>query len=92
MPLKGQKKREYYLNKYKSKIRKYKEYLGGECHWCGDNRFNVLEFHHLRDKKYNITQGYYRKDIYIELNKCILLCTSCHKYETNYSSSRISST
>ena len=53
------------------------------CAICGYNKCNAaLDFHHSnpKDKKYHINQGMIaRKDIIDELNKCILLCSNCHR-------------
>ena len=60
------------------------EYKGGKCSKCGYNKSNwALEFHHLdpNEKDFGIAQ--YKvlnwKKIKIELDKCILVCSNCHK-------------
>ena len=53
------------------------------CRNCGDERFYVLDFHHLKDKEYNISDAYARgisvNKLKEELNKCELLCSNCHR-------------
>lgn len=59
--------------------------LGGKCFKCGYNRCEAaLHFHHLRDKKFGISQkGLTRSWTAIEkeLAKCVLLCANCHAEE-----------
>lgn len=65
------------------------DYKGGKCQKCGYNKcIAALEFHHLdpREKDINISKI---KLIDInkytsELDKCILLCSNCHR-ETHFS-------
>jgi 5-methylcytosine-specific restriction endonuclease McrA len=58
-------------------------YKGGRCSMCGyDKRVDALEFHHLYNKEFGlsksgITRSWERaKD---ELDKCIIVCSNCHK-------------
>jgi len=70
------------------------EYKGGKCEDCGiecsaDNR-RIFEFHHTdpSKKEYNIGRSFGKKwtNIKIELDKCVLLCRTCHmKRHTDYS-------
>lgn len=57
------------------------------CRHCGENRIVTLEFHHVRDKDFNICdglrRGYSLERIKKELNKCIVLCANCHRIETS---------
>lgn len=61
------------------------EYKGSRCIICGyDNYIGALEFHHLdpKQKEFGIsTKGYTRgmETIKRELDKCILVCSNCHK-------------
>ena len=58
---------------------------GGKCSSCGYCKdIRILQFHHLRDKKFTIcayrgpmSAGVERR-IRTEANKCILLCPNCH--------------
>lgn len=60
------------------------EYLGGKCTKCGYMKcFMALDFHHLNpdDKDFSISANYNRKweSLVEELNKCVLLCSNCHR-------------
>ena len=61
------------------------DYKGGYCIICGYNKCNAaLEFHHLEpDKKdFSISQlkkYAFTENIKKELDKCILLCSNCHR-------------
>lgn len=61
------------------------EYKGGKCEICGyDKCIDALEFHHLdpQKKEFGIAQkGYTRSwnNVKKELDKCLLLCSNCHK-------------
>jgi len=55
------------------------------CAICGYNKCNaVLDFHHVnpQDKKFSLQCSAMNRslvNIIIEVNKCILLCSNCHK-------------
>lgn len=60
--------------------------MGGCCQLCGYNKcFNALELHHVIPEEKELSFGKIRsnpKSIEIiskELEKCILLCSNCHK-------------
>lgn len=60
--------------------------MGGKCQLCGYSRCNdSLEFHHLNPNQKDLSFGGIRANIVswakivIELRKCILLCSNCHK-------------
>lgn len=60
------------------------EYKGGCCSKCGyDKYIGALEFHHLdpKEKDFNIStcKTYSFKRIRPELDKCVLLCSNCHR-------------
>ena len=60
------------------------KYLGGKCLSCGYDKYpEALEFHHLNpeEKDFNISsfRGYYFERIKPELDKCVILCSNCHK-------------
>ena len=77
------KRNKKYVNKVTDWFSSYKETLS--CKICGDNRFWVLEFHHLdpTQKDFNIgekwKQGYSINRIQNEIKKCICVCANCHK-------------
>ena len=59
-------------------------YKGGKCVKCGYNKyFGALEFHHVDGSKdFGIgAKGYTRswEKVMKELDKCILVCSNCHK-------------
>jgi len=63
------------------------EYKGGKCQveGCGYNKYiGALEFHHLdptqKDFSISDVKGYkFTKKITEELDKCILVCSNCHR-------------
>ncbi len=61
------------------------EYKGGKCMFCGYDRYlGALDFHHLNseDKEFGISKdGITRswKRVKKELDKCILVCSNCHR-------------
>ena len=61
------------------------EYKGGCCEKCGYKKYiGALEFHHLdpNEKDFGIAdKGFIRSwdKIKKELDKCILVCSNCHK-------------
>lgn len=70
------------------------DYLGGSCSICQyDKNVAALEFHHKdpTQKDFAISRkGYTRSwdKVKIELDKCILVCSNCHR-EIHYESDRI---
>lgn len=67
--------------KYRKWLMDYKRKHG--CSKCGIRDPRVLEFHHVRDKKFSIAErAYYHYGINRlkkEIDKCILLCANCHR-------------
>lgn len=63
------------------------EYKGGKCCVCGYNKsIRALEFHHINsnEKDFNISKSKlktFNDSIKSELDKCILLCSNCHREE-----------
>lgn len=61
------------------------EYKGGKCEICGyDKCIDALEFHHLdpSQKDFGISQKDYTRsweNVKKELDKCIMVCSNCHK-------------
>jgi len=68
----------------KARILAIKESSG--CADCGITNHIVLDFDHLRDKKYNISRmvhdGFTWKQIKKELEKCEVVCANCHRIRT----------
>ena len=55
------------------------------CEHCGNNNPIVLEFHHLKDKRYNVSEmpySYSMGSIKKEIEKCQVLCANCHRIVT----------
>jgi predicted HNH restriction endonuclease len=77
-------KKRSHINKTKErdKIKKIKE--GLRCSVCGEDRWWTLDFHHLDNskKEFNISDGLgiaSLKKVKKELEKCIVLCSNCHR-------------
>lgn len=70
---------------------KFKElcvtYKGSVCEFCGYNKYiGALEFHHRDPEAKDFSFAHRRshtfnQEIIDELDKCILLCSNCHKEE-----------
>ncbi len=62
-----------------------KRYLSTKaCSDCKTSDWRVLEFDHLRDKKYGISQMMDRswESILTEVQKCEIVCKNCHAIRT----------
>ena len=62
-------------------------YLGGKCSHCGYDKYHgALDFHHTdpsqKDPK-GLDPARSKKKFFEELDKCILLCSNCHREEHN---------
>ena len=72
------------LAQYQRRKKEFIELLGGVCVDCGTNQ--NLEFDHddRSQKKFTITKFYSKNydDLKIEVLKCKLRCTTCHKIKT----------
>jgi len=61
------------------------DYKGGCCQECGYDKYNgALEFHHLDPNEKDFSLGYKGhctawEKVKKELDKCVLLCSNCHK-------------
>jgi hypothetical protein len=61
-------------------------YKGGKCQKCGYNKCpDALEFHHLdpneKDFEISSVRKYDFSLVQNELDKCLLLCSNCHREE-----------
>ena len=71
--------------KYKSNNKLYiNEYKENKCcKFCTENTPVCLDFHHINDKKFNVSKmkngSYSIKSIQKEIDKCILICSNCHR-------------
>ena len=55
------------------------------CVDCGETDPIVLEFDHLRDKKFGISTGIRNRnwaDVLDEIAKCEVVCANCHRRRT----------
>ena len=56
-----------------------------KCERCEESHPRALDFHHMRNKKLNIStmssDGYSLKSIMAEIEKCRILCANCHRIE-----------
>lgn len=56
-----------------------------QCSICGEKRTPCLDFHHKDRKEKDIdiammvNGGYSTKTIIAEINKCVVLCSNCHR-------------
>lgn len=60
------------------------EYKGGKCSCCGYNKcLGALEFHHVdpltKDPNFNLNKNRSIERQKTEIDKCILLCSNCHR-------------
>lgn len=77
----------YYTVKMRESDRRRKQravdYKGGKCQKCGYSKcLNALEFHHTDPSRKDFTVAGKRRpweDLRIELDKCLLLCSNCHR-------------
>lgn len=59
--------------------------MDSACKDCGCSDFRVLEFDHLRDKRFGIGKGVFSRSwsqISSEIQKCEVVCRSCHRKRT----------
>jgi len=68
----------------KRKLAEIKEASG--CVDCGINNHIILDFDHIKEKKYNISRmihdGFSWKAIKKEIEKCEIVCANCHRLRT----------
>ena len=68
----------------KQRIKEIKEVKGYID--CGINNHIVLDFDHIKDKKYNVSRmihdGFTWASIKKEIAKCEIVCANCHRIRT----------
>lgn len=59
-----------------------------ECQRCGEADNRCLEFHHIKDKRFNIscllTSGHSLSFLKEEIGRCEILCSNCHRKEHHF--------
>jgi len=81
----SEKSKAIWRNSYRHKKQYYSELFGRKCSRCGfSDGFWALEFHHVSpsSKKWTpskIIHNGKEKEVTQELDKCVLLCSNCHK-------------
>ena len=66
-------------------IRKLFEEKKKECIICGEDEYCCLDFHHKNPEEKEFTlsseinSGRKKEDIIKEINKCIVVCSNCHR-------------
>jgi hypothetical protein len=69
----------------RSEVRDYVVSLKLSCSECGESHPATLDFHHLfaNTKEANVADmigsGFSKKRIIEEINKCVVLCSNCHR-------------
>lgn len=75
----------YTKQEMKQRLKAIKEKSG--CTDCGEKNHIVLDFDHLKDKKYNISRmihdGFSWEAIKKEIAKCEVVCANCHRIRTH---------
>lgn len=82
------KNKQDYYNRVKRQTQRCTDFVddfrkNNSCKKCGENRYWILDFHHIDPKQKDFNIGTLRKTglmnkIKQEINKCILLCRNCH--------------
>lgn len=72
------KKQQKILKKYITEVKEK-----SKCHICGEDRWWVLDFHHVKNKIMSIPEmarnGCSLDDLKNEIEKCIIVCANCHR-------------
>lgn len=81
-------RREYQSTKKRERKEEAIKYLGGVCKNCGGEFHpSIFEFHHTvpttKDRDPSKVLNLSWKRVVAELDKCVLLCANCHRYEHN---------
>ena len=83
--------KSYYFDKTKQRRKVSKEFIdlikiNNKCLKCSEDDIACLDFHHVdedKDKDFNISEAYRHgvsiETIKREIDKCIILCSNCHR-------------
>ena len=81
--------KEYYYDKKKEFVKLLKEFIDSvkmesKCSRCEEDDIACLDFHHISNNKdFNIAEslqrGFAIQKIKEEIDKCIILCSNCHR-------------
>lgn len=84
--------KEYYYNKNKRKRKQIRDFIQKDkvqrgCFFCGEKHLACLDYHHLNGKDKNedilisnlCNKGWSLERVQIEINKCIVICSNCHR-------------
>lgn len=73
---------------YTNKVKETKDWFNAlriqeSCAKCGDNRYYVIDYHHInpKEKDIEVTQAlkFSREKALNEIKKCVPLCSNCHR-------------
>lgn len=70
--------RKYMLDRYRKQRLRVIHVLGGKCVKCGSKKNLEIDHKNRRTKSKNVGKAWNHKDIIDEIEKCQLLCKSCH--------------
>jgi hypothetical protein len=73
------------MERYRARRRQIEDYLGGECARCGATTKLQVDHKDKWLKSFNISQFWSLSwdKLKVELDKCQLLCKSCHKIKSD---------
>lgn len=76
----GRKKKEKIERARRSSIINTLKRIKG-CYNCDENEPCCLDFHHLKNKKFNVSASFTRdwKKVKDEIRKCVVICSNCHR-------------
>lgn len=67
---------------HRQRVKQYLDEIRAKgCIICGENCPCCIDFHHLREKTFNLAEAKEKSRISTEeeLQKCVLLCANCHR-------------
>lgn len=81
-------RKQYHLDRNKKRKQKTKEFIRSikvtlSCDICGEDDIACLDFHHLdptqKDKVISRINDWSEERILLEIQKCQVLCSNCHR-------------